>query len=159
MQDDGKSVVVWSPYGYDITNNRVVMFLHMQFLDENGSRIGEPFRPVQVNTASYDKGYDIAEQYPFVRLVNDTAWLLWSNYNEEFSAVYAKPYMNIQRLTEPVVSGISTITRPELNHWLMCNRASGELMLTVETYANCSATLEVIDMLGRPVGSAVNVVL
>lgn len=67
--------------------------------------------------------------------------------------------MNVQRLTEPVVSGISTINRPELNHWLACNRASGELMLTVEIPADCSATLEVIDLLGRPVGSVVNIAL
>lgn len=159
MQEDGKSVVVWSPYGYDVANQRVVKFLHMQFLDENGSRIGEPFRPVQVNTGSYDKGFEIAEQYPFVRLANDTAWLLWSNYNEEFSPVYAQLYMNVQRLTEPVVSGISTINLPELNHWLACNRVSGELMVMVETPAACPATLEVIDLLGRPVGSAVNIAL
>lgn len=159
MQDDGKSLVVWSSYGYDYVNQRVLKFLHMQFLGENGSRIGEPFRPVQVNTGSYDKGFEIAEQYPFVRLSNDTAWLLWSNYNEELSPVYAQIYMNVQRLTEPVVSGISTINRPELNHWLACNRALGELMLTIEIPAACPATLEVIDLLGRPVGSAANIEL
>lgn len=159
MQDDGKSVVVWSPYGYDYTNNRTAMFLYMQFLDENNNRIGEPFQPVKVNTASYNLGYEIAEQYPFVRLVNDTVWLLWSNYNEEFSSSYGKLYMNVQRLTEPVVSGISTINRPELNHWLSCNRVSGELILTVESPANCSAMLEVTDMLGRYAGSAANIEL
>ncbi len=159
MQDDGKSAVLWSPYGYDYTNNRMTMFLYMQFLDENNNRIGEPFQPVKVNTASYNLGYEIAEQCPFVRLSNDTAWLLWSNFNRELSPVFSQIYMNIQRLTEPVVSGISTITRPELNHWITFSRASDELMLTIETLAACPATFEVIDMLGRPVGSAVNMAL
>lgn len=158
MQDDGKSVVVWSPYGYNMTHNRMAMFLHMQFLDENGSRIGGPFMPVQVNTGSYDKGFEIAEQYPFVKLEHDTVMLLWSNYNEEFS-IYMELYMNMQRLTEPVISGISTLSGPEWDHWVSCNRASDELMLTVESPAACPAVFEVTDMLGRPVGSAVHIAL
>lgn len=151
MQDDGKSVVVWSPYGYDVANQRVVKFLHMQFLDENGSRIGEPFKPVIVNTESYNKGYEIAEQYPFVRLANDTVLLLWSNFNEELSPVYSEMYMNIQKFVVPIVSAIPDLSATELKHWYTRNSETGDCRLMIESATFQHARIEILDILGKPV--------
>ncbi|MBN2613464.1 MAG: hypothetical protein JXB00_18055 [Bacteroidales bacterium] len=152
MQEDGKAVVVWNPFNFDYTLHKDVRFIYMQFLDVSGNKFGDTFKPVTINTESYNKSYGVREQYPFVLLSNDTVILLWNNYNEEISSTPSL-YMNVQRFTMPVVSSLSTISRSELNHWITLSQHSGELILAIESPVNCKATVEIIDLLGRPVGS------
>ena len=152
MQADGKAVVVWSPYNFDNTLHKEIRFLHMQFLDVSGNKFGSTFRPVTINTESYNKLYGVREQYPFVLLNNDTVILMWNNYNEELSAT-PPLYMNVQKYTMPVVSSNSAISRSQLNHWVTYSRHSGELFLAIESPENCKAIVEIFDLLGRPLGS------
>ncbi|MBN2613695.1 MAG: T9SS type A sorting domain-containing protein [Bacteroidales bacterium] len=153
MQDDGKAAVVWRDMLYDQALSNYVDLLFMQFLDHTGNLYGQTFRPVNINNESYSKSYAIYEQYPFIRLKNDTIILAWQNYNTEFSN-NAYLYMNIQKYTLQEVSPIKDHVSNGISHWFIHDDVSGECFIMINSPANTNVRLELYDALGRTVAAS-----
>ncbi|MFO7657859.1 MAG: hypothetical protein R6W78_12400 [Bacteroidales bacterium] len=158
MQDDGKAVVVWSKRYWDTVLWKEIKFLYMQLLDENGNKFGSTFLPTTINTESYKKSYGVRQEWPKVRLHNDTILLLWNNYNEELLP-QVSPFMNVQRYTLPIETAISSIPASPLKHSVFANHNTGDIWLIVESDIYQNSDIVLFDVLGRPLYTMQSLVL
>jgi len=100
MDIDGNLVITWQDYRSSDTT-----FIYMQQVNSQGSTVGLNFRATTINNNLAGSSFLPSQVDPAVRILRDTIYLAWSNYNQD-SSIQAVIYANIQEWMTPDVSGL-----------------------------------------------------
>ena len=159
MDLDGKFVLAWpDAMGSDTT------FIYMQQVSALGVPVGGNFRATSINN-QLSPGTSLPDQdHPNVRLLRDTIYLTWANYNDDIhysDLIYA----NVQKWQMHDITGLPGFENPEESISLYPNPSQGSFTLRLPRELKGDLELSVYNSAGTlfirkaviPVGQEINV--
>jgi len=124
MDIDGNFVVAWSD-----TRSSDTSFIYMQQFDELAQPVGGNFRATSINNQDSQGMASLPEQTaPSVRILRDTIYLAWVNFNENLhyqNIIFA----NIQEWSTPDVTGLRQSLGSTERLSIYPNPSSGDLTI------------------------------
>jgi hypothetical protein len=141
MDQDGDFVVAWEDTRHNDTS-----FIYMQQVDRMGVKIGDNYRATSVNNHISDGQIRATQVHPDVRILRDTIYLAWVNYNQDIhyrSSIYA----SIQKWRVPA-TGINQHLGAPIETTIYPNPSAGIITLSMDHVYSGQLELKVYNSTG-----------
>jgi hypothetical protein len=125
MDQDGDFITAWEDTRHNDTS-----FIYMQQVDHMGVKIGDNYRATSINNHMSNGQIRANQVHPDVRLLRDTIYLAWVNYNMDIhyrSCIYA----SIQKWRVPV-TGLKKLYDTSVQTTLFPNPSAGIVTLIMD---------------------------
>ncbi len=142
MDVDGKFVVAWS----DKRNNDT-SYIYLQQMDNLGERVGSNYRATTINDDIAGPTSLPSQIDPSVKILHDTIYLSWVNYNQEVSN-RSNIFANIQKWMIPDVTGFDQQINTQEGPIIYPNPSGGIFSIIVDRTYSGRLELEVFNATG-----------
>jgi len=144
MDQDGDYVVAWSDTRHNDTS-----FIYLQQVDKSGEKVGDNYRATSVNNHISDGQIRAIQVHPDVRLLRDTIYLAWVNYNQDIhyrQSIFA----NIQKWRVPA-TGLKQYFGTAIETTIYPNPSAGMVTLILDHKYSGPVELKVFNANGTMV--------
>jgi len=142
MDIDGNFLIAWQDYSSNDTT-----FIYIQQMDNQGSTVGHNFRATTVNNNLAGSTPLPTQVDPDVRILRDTIYLAWSNYNPD-SSIRAVILANIQEWRIPDESSLDQSDKLSIEMGIYPNPSRGSFSLQFPEAITGSLDMEIYSSAG-----------